>query len=104
MKRNDIFTFTAPNGVEVTAVALDCISSSDILGSINTWICYAQNRIFTYIEEQHDFTGFSKCDVTTNYKYGEVIADYATLPDYDRMLEDYQHQIDMANDYADRTL
>lgn len=89
MKKNDIFTFTAPNGAEVTAVALDCISSSNILGSTNTWICYAQNRIFTYIEEQHDFTGFSKCDVTNNYKYGEVIADYAILPDCDELLARY---------------
>lgn len=86
MKRNDIFTFTAPNGVEVTAVALDCISSSNILGSTNTWICYAQNRIFTCIEEQHDFTSFSKCDVTTNYKYGGTIVNYAILPDYDELL------------------
>lgn len=89
MTKNDVFTFTAPNGVEVTAIALDCISSSNTLGSTNTWICYAQNRIFTYIEEQHDFTGFSKCDVTTNYKYGEILVDYAILPDYDALLDRY---------------
>ena len=37
-------------------------------------------------------------------EYGKVIVNYAILPDYDAMLEDYYHQIDMANDYADKTL
>jgi hypothetical protein len=40
--------------------------------------------------------------VTQNY--GEVLVDYAILPDYDEQLENYYHQLDMANDYADKTL
>jgi hypothetical protein len=62
----------------------------------NTYLCYAQNRLFT-IEAVYTPTFI-------NEEYGEVLVDYAILPDYDRMLEDYQHQIDMANDYADKTL
>jgi hypothetical protein len=42
--------------------------------------------------------------VKITMKYHEVIADYAVLPDYDAMLEDYYHQLDIANDYADKTL
>ena len=91
MKKNDIFTFTASNGAEVTAVVIDKVPCTGGVMT-DTLYCYSQNRIFTYIE-----TGGL-------HKYGEVIVDCAILPDYDRMLEDYQHQIDMANDYADKTL
>ena len=115
MKKNDIFAFTAPNGVEVTGVCLDLMRStyeSEVW--YVTYLCYAQNRLFTIKEERFiapvvvgidkfgdDIFEEQEC-VTQNY--GEIIADYAILPDYDAMLEDYQHQIDMANDYADKTL
>lgn len=83
MKKNDVFTFTAPNGVEVTAVVI-------IEWPVDTPIIYAQNRIaFFNCAENH---------------IGGVLVDYAILPDYDRMLENYQHQLDMANDYADKIL
>ena len=100
MKRNDIFTFTAPNGEEAIAVALESIFQGSCK---STLICYGLNRIFTYIEE-----AYRKDEKTGNwikdYSYGDTLAYFAFLPDYDRMLEDYQHQIDMANDYADKTL
>lgn len=90
MKKNNIFTFTAPNGEEVTAVAIDCISNeSNSIGCTNIWLCYSQNRLFTYIIEQHDFTGFGKCDVASSAKYGKVLVDYAILPDYDELLARY---------------
>ena len=50
-----------------------------------TWICYAQNRLFTYKMIQ-DIWDKSK---PIEYHYGEVIVDYAILPDYDTMLERY---------------
>ena len=34
--------------------------------------------------------------------YGEIISDYVIIPEYDAMLESYQHQLDMADDYASR--
>lgn len=115
MKKNDIFTFTAPNGVEVTAVVLDIMKANVTYNYLFTkYLCYAQNRLFSYyvtrrtvpVAIDKDEFGDDKFDYQEVYEsqYGEVIADYAILPDYDRMLEDYQHQIDMANDYADKTL
>lgn len=74
MKKNEIFTFTAPNGVEVTGVVIDIVPCTKGVNSC-TYYCYAQNRIFTYI------------NIGMMHKYGEVIVDYAILPEYDKMLE-----------------
>jgi len=83
MKKNDVFTFTAPNGVEVQAVVLESVFQGTIR---NTLICYAQNRIFTYIEESvMKFEGTAEWK--KEYSYGEVIVDYAILPDYDELLK-----------------
>ena len=70
MKKNDIFTFTAPNGVEVTAVVVHATRS--------TYLCYAQNRLFEMWESQE-----------FGLAYNGVVVDYAILPDYDEMLERY---------------
>ena len=98
MKKNEVFTFTAPNRVEVTAVVLESIFQGS---GKNTLICYAQNRVFTYIEES-----YRKNEETDewlkDYSYGEVIVDYAVLPEYDNILEDYFHQLDLADDYASK--
>lgn len=83
MKKNDIFTFTAPNGVEVKAVVIDELTSdyremTDTI--INVFLCYAQNRIFTYFEE------VEKDAHTIKAYYGKVLVDYAVLPEYDELL------------------
>ena len=99
MKKNDIFTFTAPNGAEVQAVTLYAVTLFDgdkFIG--NKWICYAQNRLFTMMDYKEGIKKYEEPE------YGEVIVDYAILPDYDKMLEDYQHQLDVADDYASREL
>ena len=90
MKKNDIFTFTAPNGVEVTAVVLSVLFVNHRSGHVyySEYLCYAQNRLIVIHEDKQSVLTLK-----------ETIADYAILPDYDSMLEDYQHQIDMANDY-----
>lgn len=99
MKKNDIFTFTAHNGVEVTGVVVDIVSRNlNYAGrSCITTLCYSQNRLFTWKQEFYD----GECKASN---YGEVIVDYCILPDYDAMLENYYHQQDIANDYADKTL
>ena len=85
MKKNDIFTFTAPNGVEVTAIVLKSIFQGSCK---STLICYAQNKIFTYIEEEClKFEGTAEWK--KEYSYGEIIVDYAILPDYDELLARY---------------
>ena len=109
MKKNDVFTFTAPNGVEVVGVVVDELTSDyrEMTDTIITvFLCYAQNRIFTYFEEVGRRNAFTPDEETYILRacYGKVLVDYAVLPDYDAVLEDYYHQLDMANDYADKTL
>lgn len=54
MNKGQIFDFTAPNGVKIKAVCLECITIMGIgpdglSGSIN--ICYAQERLFAIMED-----------------------------------------------------
>lgn len=87
MKRGDIFTFTAPNGVEVTAIVIGKLVQTNGCFT-DTLICYGQNRLFTYI--QHEHAGWdTKWESVMEYKYGEVLVDFAILPDYDAMLDRY---------------
>ena len=100
MKKNDVFTFTAPNGVEVTGACLDLMRSTYESGVwYVTYLCYAQNRLFTIKEERStipvavdiDEFGddvFEQQECVTQY-YSEVLVDYAILPDYDRCLARY---------------
>ena len=90
MNKNEVFTFTAPNGVEVTAVALYAVTlfnGSTFIG--NKWICYAQNRLFTMMDYKEGIKKYEEPE------YGEVIVDYAILPDYDSMLEEYERNLVM---------
>ena len=116
MKKNDVFTFTAPNGAEVQAVVLNKSTyfAETTENYSATYLCYGQNRLFTWIhsertlpvcigQDEYGDDRFEYQDITED-TYGEVIVDYAILPDYDALLEDYSHQLDMANDYADKTL
>lgn len=90
MKKNDIFTFTAPNGAEVTGIVVDVIKDDR---DWKWYLCYAQNRLFHFqaIAELHNPT------IT-------VSVDYCVIPECDSLLKDYYHQLDMADDYADKTL
>lgn len=84
MKKNDVFTFTAPNGVEVTAVVINRVAYEiGFKYVVERWLCYAQNRVFTY-DESHLLC---HNELPHTFKYGEVLVDYAVLPDYDKMLE-----------------
>ena len=80
MKKNDVFTFTAPNGVEVTGVVAAIISSTE---HQTIALCYAQNRLFTLYEHY----GVENGEAYSDYSYGEILVDYAILPGYDTMLE-----------------
>lgn len=73
-----------PNGVELTALLFKSF------GHIN--LCYAQNRIFTvYYVDNRDMrdpeTG--ECG-TEEYYYGEILVEYAVIPELQEYLdEDY---------------
>lgn len=122
MKKNDVFTFTASNGVKVTAIVIDCLGifNFEKVERGRHWgdkyLCYAQNRLFYLIEWNHvnkvindDF--IASCDgeydwhyalkyhsheVKTTWLSDEIIVDYCILPDYDAVLENYFHQQDKA--------
>lgn len=84
MRKNDIFTFTAPNGAEVIAVVLDKqLKRDDCILTIHQHLCYAQNRLFYYIEKY--FPDVDK----TEYEIGNTIVDYVIIPDYDELLARY---------------
>lgn len=112
MKKNDIFTFTAPNGVEVTAVVIDCLGTcgfeevEDSKHWDEKYLCYAQNRLFYYTEwtqidkvidddfvpssdEENDWhyaVRYHSHEVKTTGSSQEVMVDYCILPEYDAML------------------
>lgn len=113
MEKNQIFTFTAPNGAEVTAVVIEKIGGGFYQGcdcSYDTFLCYAQNRVFTYAEEKYrEKAIMHSCDlkqpvISVGYEFGRVLIDYCIIPEYDNLLEDYEHQLDMADDYASKEL
>ena len=89
MKKNEIFTFTAPNGAEVTGVVIN--AAWDNVHAVNSYLCYAQNRLFIGITDNQwiDVDSDTKQRVETPVEVREVLVDYAVLPDYDAMLERY---------------
>ena len=87
MKKNDIFTFTAPNGIEVTAIVVAEVAYEvDYKWATKRFVCYAQNKLFTY-EESHCI--WEHMNEEPKSKYGEILVDYCILPDYDKLLARY---------------
>lgn len=82
MKKNDVFAFTAPNGVEVTGVVTAIISSTKYQ---TVALCYAQNRLFTFYE--HIAYDLETGDAESDYSYGEVLVDYCIIPELDEVLK-----------------
>lgn len=81
MKKNDVFTFTAPNGVEVIAVVVSVMFATEHTAK---FLCYAQNRLFSYCEQKEiNPDNGESCWIGF---YGDAIVDYAILPDYDSIL------------------
>lgn len=115
MKKHDIFTFKAYNGVEVTAVVIDClgICNFEQIEDSQHWdekyLCYAQNRLFYHTEwtqidkvidddfvpandEENDWyyaIRYHSHEVKTTGSSQEILIDYCIIPDYDAMLESY---------------
>ena len=120
MKKNEIFTFTAPNGVEVTAVVVDCLGTCNFEETVDSkhwgdkYLCYAQNRLFYYtewtqIDKVIDNNFISACDEDIDWYYAiqyhshevksvgytqKVICEYCVLPEYDEMLKTEQQQFE----------
>ena len=100
MKKNDVFTFTAPNGVEVTGIIIDTIGwdhESDELWK-REHLCYAQNKLFLGSEA---YTWKDRKEKLLDFTVNKVIVDYCILPDYDTMLEAYSdHLVTLAEEQS----
>lgn len=102
MKKNDVFTFTAPNGAEVTAIVVGIVSEHEENGFdeslLDNYLCYAQNRLFYYKHHYghyKEFVGYyddGPCmydeGEVDKWFVGEVLIDYAILPECDAILEE----------------
>lgn len=84
MDKNTIFTFLSESNVEVIAVVV-AVLTSDKYQSV--YLCYAQNRLFTYCKHIQEDPETGESDEF--YFYGERLVDYAILPDYDELLKKY---------------
>ncbi len=89
MKKNDIFTFKAPNGAEVTAVVIYKRKlMKDFVNYVQyEYVAYAQNRLFTctQMERVIDRENYNACPI----EYGHVLVEYCVIPEYDELLERY---------------
>lgn len=107
MKKNEIFTFLAPNGVEVTGIVVELISYEPARYNpqirIATYLAYSQNRLFRCWTENR-FNEKDEADFIVYNPENWIVSNYCIIPEYDELLEDYYHQLDMADDYADKTL
>ena len=90
MKKNEIFTFTASNGTEVTGVVVDCVYEDE-----SPWeftrilLCYSQNRLFLYQEGWFDSSDeYHVYPLESTDKFLRTVVDYAVIPEYDEMLEE----------------
>ena len=95
MNKNDIFEFTAPNGIEVVAVCLD-VTHSYQCGEgtfYYEYLCYAQNRLFigsTYTV--YDENGEKK---ELEFTQDRIVVEYCILPYYDEELKNYSPDQDV---------
>ena len=114
MKKNDVFTFTAPNGAEVTGVVVSELNTHEIEDTdciTSTYLCYAQNRLFTFIVGKYYVdipeavikqykSSHPEAEIKNKYweeserSFGKVLVDYALLPEYDEMLKTEQQRFD----------
>lgn len=95
MKKNEIFTFTAPNGTEVTAV---CLKNMGTIDNMTQYLCYGQNTLFTmneFCSEWVEESGEACKD--THIEYGEVIIEPVTIPYYDIVLEKHHYHEEVVN-------
>ena len=110
MEKGTIFQFTAPNGVEVTAVVLNVTARIDDCSDrlFCHHICYGQNRIFDYFitynrvpvvvdrnEFGDDITEYQT--IVEDSTFGEILVDYCVIPAADEALEKYTTEQDTLN-------
>lgn len=89
MQVGSIFKFTPPGKLELTGVCVARVASySRNARDFHTYLCYSQNRLFTMIAEITYFATENGMVEGEKFTYGEIVVDYAVLPDFDIYLED----------------
>lgn len=108
MNENGIFTFTASNGTEVTGVVVDVVAYKEEDpwdGSYyDKYLCYAQNRLFYYsylyghskaFIGDDGYESFYEEKDLDEWVVGKTLVDYAILPEYDAIIEEYERNLVM---------
>lgn len=89
MEKNDIFTFTAPNGVEVTAVMINRYDNAYYVQEENKVkadkiiLAYAQNRLVLLKDDRVWLNG----KYFGNLVQVRILVDYCIIPELDELLE-----------------
>lgn len=76
MNTKQVFSLTAPNLVEIEAIAIKHVASSK---HFDTWLMYSQNRLFT-IDVYNDLDG-------EHYQWKDMVCDYCILPEADAIIK-----------------
>lgn len=91
MEKNTIYEITTNDNIVIAAV---CISAYTIQIETNKKreiaICYGQNKLFEYITDLYNIfvdedNGYQWC--VTNDRTINVISDYCTIPELDKILQ-----------------
>jgi len=75
MVKNEVFEFTAPNGLPAVGVVVDVIKLDK---DAKWYLCYSQNRLFHYREY-----GSEKPVIA-------ISVDYVIMPQYDELLKNWE--------------
>lgn len=81
MKKNDVFTFTAPNGAEVTGIVLSVLFVCHRSGQVyySEYLCYSQHSLIIVHEDKQSVLTIK-----------EIIINHCIIPEYDDTLERYE--------------
>lgn len=90
MKKLDIFELNLDGGDTVYGVIIDTVKiEEDGLDVVHTHLCYAQNKLFYYIERVC-YCGIDENTHELTYRHtytrGNTVAENVSLPDYDACL------------------
>ena len=89
MKKNEIFTFTAPNGVEVTGVVINWYDNAYYVQEENKVkadkmiLAYAQNRLVLLKDDRVWLNG----KYFGNLGQARILVEYCVIPELDELLK-----------------
>ena len=92
MKKNEIFTFKAPNGVEVTAVVINLYDNAYYVQDENKVkadkmiLAYAQNRLVLLKDDRVWLNG----KYFGNLVQARILVEYCIIPELDELLKKHE--------------